>query len=207
MTRVLIVDDQLFPRQLFEGIIKGSEEYELIASIASARMADSYCVAGKVDLIIMDIVMNDGVSGLESAEKIKKSYPEVKIILVTSMSDSSFVERARKAGVDSFWYKEVQEAPLLDVMTRTMAGEQVYPENLPSVAFGNAESTDFTERELEVLRLLSSGYSDKEIADTLVISLSTVRFHVNNLISKTGYASRTELAIYAVKTGIVVPGV
>ena len=113
--KVLVVDDQILPRQLFESIINNAEGFELIASINSATLADLYCARGGVDLIIMDVVMADGYSGLDAAFKIKKSYPTIKIIIVTSMPDALFLAKAREIGVDSFWYKEVQDAPMFDL--------------------------------------------------------------------------------------------
>lgn len=205
--KVLIVDNQTMPRQLFESIINNSEGYELAASVDSASVADIYCAKMPIDLIIMDVVMSGGISGIDAAERIKKSYPDIKVLIVTSMPDSSFIDKARKAGVDSFWYKEVQDEPLLDVMDRTMAGESVYPDRSPVVHIGAARSTDFTDRELDVLRCVAAGYSDKETSEMLNISYGTERVHLNNLLQKTACNSRTELAIMAVKTGIVVPEV
>lgn len=204
---VLVVDDQTMSRQLFENIINNSDHYNLVESVDSASIADVYCAKMKVDLILMDVVMSGGINGIEAAARIKDSYPNIKILIVTSMPDGSFLDKARHAKVDSFWYKEVQDVPLLEIMDRTMAGEHVYPDNAPIVAIGFAKSTDFTSRELEVLRYVAAGYSDKEIAQMLVISYGTVRVHLNNLLQKTACTSRTELAILAAKTGIVVPEV
>lgn len=204
--KVLIVDDQTMPRQLFESFVAASENYELAASLDSAKVADFYCSGGKVDLIIMDVVMNDDMSGLDAAARIKENYPKIKIIIVTSMPDSTFLKRAREIGVDSFWYKEVQEAPMLEVMDRTMAGEHIFPDSPPVTNLGLAKSTEFTERELDVLRLLADGLTDKEIGDALHMGLPTVRYHVSNLIAKTGLSSRTELAVNAVKSGLAIPG-
>lgn len=202
---VLVVDDQVMPRQLFENIIKNSENYNLAASVDSASIADVYCAKMQIDLILMDVVMSGGINGIEAAARIKASYPSIKILIVTSMPDGTFLEKARKARVDSFWYKEVQDVPLLEIMDRTLAGENVYPDDAPVVSIGLAKSTDFTSRELEVLRYVAAGYSDKEIAQLLVISYGTVRVHLNNLLQKTACTSRTELAILVAKTGIVVP--
>ena len=204
--RVLIVDDQSMPRQLFESFVAASKNYELAASVDSAKIADFYCSGGKVDLIIMDVVMNDEMSGLDAAERIKKNYPNIKIIIVTSMPDSVFLKRAREVGVHSYWYKEVQEAPMLEVMDRTMAGEHIFPDSPPVTSLGLAKNGDFTEREMDVLHLLAEGFTDKEIGDTLHMSLPAVRYHVSNLITKTGFSSRTELAVNAVKSGIAIPG-
>lgn len=205
--KVLIADDQIISRQLFESFVSSSEKYELAASVETAKYADAWCAGGKVDLVIMDVVMNDGSSGLDTAARIKASYPKIKIIVVTSMPDAAFLKRAREIGVDSFWYKEVQEAPMLEVMDRTMAGEHIFPDSPPVTNLGLAKSTEFTERELDVLRHLAEGLTDKEIADTLCLSVTTVRYHVNNLISKTGTSSRTELAVNAVRSGITIPGI
>lgn len=205
--KVLIVDDQTLPRQYFENIVNNSSNYTLAASISSATVADAYCINNAIDLIIMDIVMEDGLNGIEAAARIKNSYPAIKILAVTSMPDASFLKKAQDAGVDSFWYKEVQDAPMLEVMDRTMAGDHVWPGHAPSVQFGLAKSTEFTDRELEVLRFIAMGYSNQKIADVLGTSINTVRFHLTNLLSKTGCASRIELAILATKSGIVVPNI
>lgn len=205
--KVLIVDDQIISRQLFESFVAASDKYELAASVETAKYADAYCAGGRVNLVIMDVVMNDGSNGLDTAARIKASYPKIKIIVVTSMPDAAFLKRAREIGVDSFWYKEVQEAPMLEVMDRTMAGEHIFPDSPPVASIGMAKSTEFTERELDVLRHLAEGLTDKEIADALHLSVTTVRYHVNNLISKTGASSRTELAVNAVRSGIAIPGI
>lgn len=204
---VLIVDDQIVPRQLFENIITTSKRYHVAASIDTAKIADVYCSRGNIDLVLMDVVMNDGSNGLDAAARIKQSYPKIKVIIVTSLPDTLFLERARKIGVDSFWYKEVQSLPMLEVMDRTMAGEHLFPDAPPVSRLGMAMSTDFTDRELEILRLLAEGLTDREIAEAVFLSVTTVRYHVNNLISKTGLSSRTELAVNAVQSGITTPGI
>ena len=207
MVNVLVVDDQKISRQLFESIIAGSDRYRLAASIPSAKIADAWCARGGVDLVLMDVVMQDGYSGLEAAARIKVSYPEIRIIMVTSMPDPLFLKNARDVGVDSFWYKEVQDEPMLRVMDLTMAGEQVWPDRPPTTMLGQAKSTEITERELEVLRLLAAGFTDREIGEQLRLSLAAVRYHVSNLIGKTGLSSRTELAVSAVRAGITLPGI
>ena len=202
---VLIVDDQTISRQLFETFVASSDRYALAASVETAKYADAYCAGGKVDLVLMDVVMNDGSNGLDAAERIKAAYPRVKIIVVTSMPDSVILKRAREIGVDSVWYKEAQSAPMLEVMDRTMAGEHIFPNSPPVTRFGLAENTELTERETEVLRLLAQGLTDREIGEALFMSPGTVRYHISNLLDKTGYASRTELAVNAVRSGVALP--
>ena len=115
------------------------------------------------------------------------------------------MERARRIGVESFWYKEAQKEPILEVMERTMAGEHIYPDAPPPVRIGSADSREFSERELEVLRELITGDSNAEIARRLNIAPSTVKFHVQNMLEKTGMHTRTELAAAARSIGIVIP--
>jgi len=202
---VLVVDDQAMPRQLFERIVEDAQGYQLVAAIDSASVADVWCAARHIDLVIMDVVMADGVSGIQATEKIKRSYPKVKVLVVTSMPDAAFLEQARRAGVDSFWYKEVEDVPLVEVMDRTMAGERVWPDAPPAVSLGLSRTDELTAREMDVLREVAEGYTDHEVSERLGMSYHTVRVHVNSLLAKTGCATRTELAIRAVRSGIIVP--
>ena len=203
-TKVMIVDDQAISRQLFEMYVRNSENYELTFSIESAGVVDIYLLKNHVDLILMDILMNDGSNGLEAAAGVKRSHPDIKIIAVTSMPEQSFMEKAREYGVDSFWYKEMGEHEILDVMDRTMAGERVYPDSAPSVILGNIKSSELTDRELEVLRIITTGASNTAVAEELGISEHTVKTHVRSMLTKTGFANRTELAIKARALGIAI---
>lgn len=202
---VIIVDDFLMSRQVFENAIKESDEFVLAASFAGTENAVSYVSSRGADLVIMDIVMTDGPSGLSAAKRIKEISPATRILIVTSMPEVSYIRRARDIGADSFWYKEVQEQPILEVMRRTMKGDNVYPDTTPVVSLGNAVSTEFTARETDVLRELTDGASNKEIADRLGISERTVKMHITNMIEKTGFRSRLELAVKARTGGLVIP--
>lgn len=202
--KVMIVDDQFISRQLFEMYVKTSDKYEMTYSVESAAFADAYVLKNKIDLVLMDILMNDGSNGLDAAARIKKNSPETKIIAVTSMPEYSWIKRAREIGIESFWYKEASEATILDVMDRTMAGESVYPDGTPEVQLGHARSTEFTERELEVLRFMTTGVPNAVIAEKLGIAENTVKNHIRHMMEKTGCKNRTELAIQARVSGVVI---
>ena len=202
--RVLVVEDQAMPRQLFEMFIESSEAFALAASIDSADLADVYCAGGGIDLILMDVVTKNGANGLEAAENIKQRFPKIKIIIVTSMPECSYLDRARRIGVDSFWYKEISREPILSLMERTMAGESVYPDAPPTIRLGLAGSGEFTETELMILRELTGGYTDAQIAEHLHMSRFTVRDYVKSMREKTGFRSRTELAVKARQSGLVI---
>lgn len=202
--RVMVVDDQYVPRQMFELLIENSEKYELSCSISSAAFADTYILKHPVDLILMDVLMNDGSSGLEAAEKIKRKWPKIKIIIVTSMPEVSWIKKAQSIGVESFWYKEASKETILSVMDRTMAGESVYPIEIPQTKLGMASSAEFTERELDVLRAMTAGATNAVIAQKLNLSENTVKTHIKHMIEKTGCDNRTQLAIRARVSGIVI---
>lgn len=202
--KLMIVDDQFVSRELFRLILDKSPDYEVVYSVDTAMFANTYVLNGDLDLVIMDILMQDGSNGLDAAEKIKKLRPEIKIVAVTSMPEVSWMDRAKAIDIDSFWYKEASEAGILEVISRTLAGESIYPEQTPVIQLGLAKSTEFTPREIQVLRLLTTGAGNDEIASKLEISLNTVKTHVMHLMDKTGFTSRTQLAIQARITGFVI---
>ena len=204
MYKVLIVEDDPMARMLFELFVKESQNYQLIASIDNADLTDIYCLGEKIDLIIMDIRTAAYSNGLEASKRIKEKYPTIKIIIVTSMPEYSYLEKAKKIGVDSFWYKEVNKEPFYTLMDRTMEGEHIYPDTTPVVKIGNALSTEFTKRELEILKELTSGATNQMIADKLCITIRTVKAHITHLQEKTGFMNRTELAVKARESGLVI---
>ena len=201
---VLIVEDQAMPRELFEIYINSSEKFNLLLSVANASAALSICKKNKVDLILMDVMTGLGASGLDAAESIKKEFPAIKVIIVTSMPEYSWLERARKIGVESFWYKDSQKDSILEVMERTMAGESIYPDETPLIHIGNTTNHEFTERELDILKELTTGDTNAEIGERLGVSVATVKSHIQHLMEKTGFKTRTELVSEARSLGIVI---
>ena len=198
------MDDQYVARGFFEIHVKMARQYELVASLSSAEQAVSWCREHPVDLIIMDVMMKYGLDGLTCARTIKNDHPQVKIILTTSTAEASWIEKARNANIDSFWYKEYSEIPLSEVMDRTMSGESVYPDSLPNPEFGEVKKFDLSKRELDVLRDLTRNLTNEEIAEDLHISPHTVKRHIENMLAKTGYKSRVDLAVNARVFGLVV---
>lgn len=202
--QVVIVDDQYLARGFFEGLVRMSERYELAASLSGAEQAIAFCDEHPADLVLMDVMMKHGLDGLTCARSIKAGHPEVKIILTTSTAEAEWIDKARRAGIDSFWFKEYSEVSLTEVMDRTMNGESVYPDSPPNPEFGFGRKADLTEREQEVLRELTRNYTNEEIALHLHISVNTVRIHIQHMLEKTGYKNRIELAVNAKTLGVVV---
>ncbi len=202
MTNVLIVEDLEIVLDMLTNAVNDSADYTVVHSTKSADMAPSLCSMGNVELVLMDVCTEYDSSGLDAAEVIKLSHPEIKVIIITSIPEASWLSRAREIGVESFWYKNSCKE-LLSVMDRTMEGERIYPDTTPTVKIGSAASLDFSKREIDIMREVTTGASNKEIAAALNISEETVKTHVKNLLIKTGFQNRTELAVEARKTGFV----
>ena len=185
MKKVLIVEDQRMPRENMERILLDSGKYALSASVNGADVALAVCI--------------------EAAAEIKAEFPDIKIIIVTSMVEVGYLKRAKEAKVDSFWYKDISPENLIDVIEQTMAGEHIFPDKTPSVKLGLADSSELTAKEIEVLRFVCEGLEYSEIAERMHISQRTVKFHVSNILSKTGYANKTRLAIAVTNKNFIIP--
>ena len=188
--KVVVADDQNISRGFFEMYVRASSRYELAASLRTAREAVDFADHHEVGLMFLDVMMQEGIDGLTASGEIKRRHPEIKIILTTSTSETSWEEKARTLGVESFWYKEYDDHSLIEIMDRTADGESVYPEEPPRVNFG--------------LRELTGSLTNEEIAENLHISTNTVKRHLQNIMEKTGFESRLELAMNAKLLGLVV---
>jgi DNA-binding NarL/FixJ family response regulator len=202
--RVVVVDDQNISRGFFEMYVRASNRYELSASLRTAQEAVDYVDIHDTGLLILDVMMQEGIDGLTAAGLIKQKHPDLKIILTTSTSETSWEDKAREIGVESFWYKEYDDHSLIEIMDRTAGGESVYPEEPPRVSFGRISRSDLTDRELDVLRELTASLTNEEIAEKLHISVNTVKRHLQNIMEKTGFDSRLDLAMHARLLGLVV---
>lgn len=194
MTSVLIVEDQRMPRENMEHLVEDSGRYRRVASLSTAEMALAQCARHAVDLVLMDVCTKGSRDGIDVAAEIKAWYPETKVIIITSMVEESYLKRAKAAGAESFWYKDVSPESLLEVMDRT-----------PETRLGQVSSTQLTPREIEVLRLVCEGLEYEEIAAELGISSRTVKRFVSSLLEKTGYSNRTRLAIAVTKKNFILP--
>lgn len=203
MTSVLIVEDQRMPRENMEHLVEDSGRYRRVASLSTAEMALAQCARHAVDLVLMDVCTKGSRDGIDVAAEIKARYPETKVIIITSMVEESYLKRAKAAGAESFWYKDVSPESLLEVMDRTMAGESLYPDRTPETRLGQVSSTQLTPREIVVLRLVCEGLEYEEIAAELGISSRTVKRFVSSLLEKTGYSNRTRLAIAVTKKNFI----
>lgn len=204
MIRVLIVEDQKMARENMESIILSSERYTLTGTLSNAADSELFCMHRPVDLILMDVCTAHDESGIEACAVIKKKYPGIKVIIVTSMAEHTFIEKAKAANADSFWYKDAGNGELLDVMDRTMAGESIFPDRTPEVRLGLTTSYELTHSELDVLRALMQSTGDEDAAELLGCTKANIRWHVGKILDKTGYRTRMELLIAVASKNLII---
>ena len=204
MIRVLIVEDQKMAQENMEAIIKASENYTLAGIIPNAADAELFCMRGGVDLILMDVCTLRDENGIDAAEIIKRKFSRIKVIIVTSMAEHTFIEKAKAVGVDSFWYKDASHGELISVMDQTMAGEHIFPDKTPEVKLGLTTSYELTHFELDVLRALMQSTSDEDAANMLGCTKANIRWHVGKLLEKTGYRTRMELLIAVAQKNLII---
>ena len=191
----MIVEDQKMIRSLLESYIEKEPGYRVVSSVAGANRALELCEEIKVDLILMDVQTEHRENGLSAAAKIKQKFPQIKTVIVTSLVDYDVLKKAKKLGADSLWYKDTDEATLMDIVRRTVSGEHIFPDSPPEVEIGTAKSTEFTKTELVVLRHLVRGLSYSRIAEEMGIEVTTVKFHVTNILQKTNFKNKLQLAL------------
>lgn len=204
MIRVLIVEDQKMAQENMEAIIRSSENYTLAGIIPNAADTELFCLRSSVDLVLMDVCTARDESGIEACAVVKKKFPHIKIIIVTSMAEHTFIEKAKAAGADSFWYKDASRGELLTVMDQTMAGEHIFPDKTPEVRLGLTTSYELTQSELEVLRALMQSTSDEDAARMLSCSKANIRWHLSKILEKTGYRTRMELLIAVAQKNLII---
>lgn len=205
MKKVLIVEDQALARSYLISCVEKCADCEVACALTCAETAPQKCDEGDIALVLMDICTERDSDGLAAAEKIKKRHPSIKVVMVTSMLEGRFLDRAKQIGADSFWYKDAPSEDLVSVIEGTLAGKAYWPDSTPHVQLGRALSCDLSDQELETLRLLCEGNSNAEIAEKLNIAESSVSTYINRMLTKTGYESRNRLVIAAVSKRLIVP--
>lgn len=193
--KVMIVEDQTMIRSLLESYFREEDGHEIVASIPGAKQAIEVCRSSPIDLILMDVQTEHRENGLTAVREIKALRPKTKIIVVTSLIDSAVLHQAKESGADSLWYKDSSKNRLMEIVQKTMLGEHIFPDAPPAVEIGLAKSTEFTKTELKVLRYLMKGLSYTKIAAEMGIEMSTVKFHVSNMLQKTGLENKLQLAL------------
>jgi DNA-binding NarL/FixJ family response regulator len=212
--KVLIADDHKLFRQGLIGLMKTREDLvEVIGEAETGEEAIQMAEKLNPDVILMDIYMPQ-VDGLQAAKEIRRRFPQIAVVMLTSSERDGHLYEAAQIGVAGYLLKSLDANELFDLlhgvtngeiaMTRAMASKLLKSVANRMADEGRGEQS-LTERELFVLRLVSSGASNHEIADKLTISVNTVKSHIKNILEKLQLENRTQAATYALKHGLVSP--
>lgn len=202
MIQMILVEDQQILLDALAESLGRQDNIKVVARILDSAKILAACRTYQPDLVLMDICSKDGSTGIQEAKKIKDQYPNIKVILMTAMPDMNFLEESREAGSDSFIYKNSTIEDFVQCINNTMQDYKVYPDEKdkdPDLEL------DLSEREEEILRYICQGLNRKEIAGKMFLSENTIRNHITRILSKTGYDSIAQLAIFAVSKGLIVP--
>lgn len=204
MIKILVVEDQVVTRESLVHLINGEEDMHVVGSIGNAANALKLCEDFGPNLVLMDVCTEENESGITAAAEIRQQYPEMKIIIMTGMPEITYVNSSRKAGVDSFLYKNVRAETLLATIRSTMDGYGTFPMETPSRVPG---CPSFSEVEIAILRLVCEAKNRKTIAKELAMSEGSVKATITNILNKTGYDSIMKFAIFAVSKGYINPNI
>lgn len=202
MTRIMIVEDQTMLRDSLAALFDAQDDFEVVATLADAGEAPSMARDRAADVVLLDVCTAHNSSGINAARLIKQETPQTRTIIMTAMPEITFVDQARDAQADSFVYKNVGTAELLSIVRSTMQGYSTFPNAEPE-PFAGAD--DLSDMELRILRMVCETKSRRQIAQELYLSEGTVKRHISEILSKTGYDSVLKLAVHAVSSGYIVP--
>jgi NarL family two-component system response regulator LiaR len=195
--RVAIVDDHAMLRRGLRFFLKGFDDLELVGEGCSGKEAIALCAEAEPDVILMDMVMPE-MDGAKTTEMIRERFPRVQVIALTSFQEQDLIERALQAGAIGYLLKNVSAEDLARAIREAHAGRSTLaPEATQVLVQATRRRSDqqeygLTDREQEVLALMVEGLSNAEIAERLVITVATVKFHVRGILGKLGVNSRTE---------------
>jgi len=205
--RVMLVDDHAVVRSGLSAFLLAYDDLDLVAEASGGEEAVRLCPNAKPVVILMDLVM-PGMDGAAATAAIRKVCPHVQVVALTSFKEDDLVQGALRAGAIGYLLKNVSADELADAIRKAYAGR---PTLAPEAAQALIHATldplkpghDLTAREREVLALMAEGLNNVAIADRLIVSRSTVKFHVSRILSKLQVASRTEAVALALQNKLV----
>jgi len=212
--KVLLADDHQLIRDGVESMLKGTDDIEVIGSVISGEESINAARRNRPDVILMDIMMG-GMTGIEATRWIKEFDSSIRIVIVTMEVSKDYVSAAIKSGVDGYLPKDVDRDTLITAIRTVHSGGRFFNDAIMKLVFEDFYSheklktqdkklpNDLTKREYEVLGLVASGKTNKEVAESLFISVKTVETHKTHILEKLGLRNTTELVKYAIKNNII----
>lgn len=205
--RVLLVDDHEMIRRGLALFLRAFDDLELAGEADDGDEAIRQCANVHPDVVLMDLKM-PGVDGVESTRTIRERFPDIHVIALTSFQEEDLVQRAFQAGAIGYLLKHVSADELATAIRAARAGRptlgpEAAQERMRHASKPPPPGSDLTGREREILTLMAEGLNNKEIAKRLVVSESTTKFHVSNILAKLGASSRTEAVARAMEHHLV----
>jgi DNA-binding NarL/FixJ family response regulator len=201
LIRILTVDDHPLLRKGIATLVNAENDMKLVAEASNGEEAIERFRAHRPDVTLMDIQM-PGLNGIETLSQILKEFPNARIIVLTTYTGDAQVVRALKAGARAYLLKRQVHRELLDTIRAVHAGQKRIPQEI-AVELVDRARDDLTPREIDVLRLISTGNTNKEIADQLSIGEASVKGYVANILSKLGANDRAHAVTIGLRRGII----
>lgn len=209
MIRVLFVDDHEMVRIGVTAYLSAQPDIEVIAEADDGKLAVELALLHKPDIILMDLVMKE-MDGIEATKRIIDQWPDAKIIIVTSFLDDEKVYPALEAGATSYMLKTSKASDIANAVRSTYKGQSILEPEVAGKMMKKMRQKnehylheELTNREMEILLLMTQGKTNQEIADELFIALKTAKVHVSNILAKLQVQDRTQAVIYAFKHNLV----
>jgi two-component system response regulator NreC len=210
---ILVVDDHSLVREGIIAMLSGVESFSIIGDAASGEESIPMVEALNPDVILMDINM-PGLNGIETSKVLLTKNAALRIIILSMDVTQEYISEAIKAGVSGYLAKDSKKDVLIQAIRKVNSGEQYFGERVSEVIFKGfysqskgekiaKQNKDLSKREVEVLKLITSGMSNRDIADKLFISIRTVDAHRNHIMQKLSLKSTAELVKYAIKEQII----
>ncbi|PTI12160.1 response regulator [Staphylococcus warneri] len=207
MNKIILVDDHHIVRQGLEFLLSTVEDIEVVHGFAEGKLFLEYLENNEQpDIVLLDLVMPD-MNGIEITEYLKKHYPNIKILVLTSYVDDEHVISAIEKGADGYEMKDVEPQKLIETIHNVLNGKRIIHPDAKHVIDSMSSKPHFTnklsKRETEVLKEMVKGKTNKEIANTLFVSEKTIKTHVSHIFSKLQVSDRTQAAIYAMENKLI----
>jgi two-component system, NarL family, response regulator LiaR len=206
--RVLLVDDHAVVRSGLAAFLSVFDDMAFVGEAGDGQEAVHKCADLQPDVVLMDLMM-PGMDGVSATAAIRQRWPSIQVVVLTSFKEDELVQSALRAGAISYLLKNASADQLADAIRAasggrpTLAPEATHALLKASRASYQTNLYDLTEREKEVLALMTEGLNNLQIADRLVVSRSTVKFHVSSILSKLGAVTRTEAVSIALQNHLI----